>query len=78
VSSPPESVTVKCPQCGQTYEDWWRPSVNLNLETFDDEYLDACSSAVCPKCGHKVKFDVLTVRGNTFFWSGGAPPNEAV
>ena len=66
MTSPPERVTVICPQCGHTYEDWWRPSVNLDLDDFDDEYLDACMSAVCPECKHKVYFGNMIVKDRVF------------
>jgi predicted RNA-binding Zn-ribbon protein involved in translation (DUF1610 family) len=61
MTSPPEPITVKCPQCGKVYEDWYRPSVNLMLDDFDEEYLEQCSSATCPACGHKIKISMLVV-----------------
>lgn len=57
--SPIENVKVLCPKCDQHDEDWWRPSVNLDLDDFDDEYLEQCSSAVCPHCRHEVHFQNL-------------------
>ena len=54
MTSPIEDITVQCPKCGNLYEDWYRGSVNLDLDPFDDEYLDQCSSATCPECQHKV------------------------
>lgn len=70
---PPETVDIICPECGHQYQDWYRPSVNLNLDSFDDEYLDKCSSAVCPQCEHKVYFSTLTVKDNVFYFGGGKP-----
>lgn len=62
MTSPPEDVEVQCPGCATVYTDWYRPSVNRSLgEDFDDEYLDAASSATCPACGLKVYFAVLEV-----------------
>jgi hypothetical protein len=52
MTMPPETVDIICPECGHQYQDWYRPSVNLNLDSFDDEYLDKCSSAVWPQCEH--------------------------
>lgn len=66
---PPEPVKINCPACGHTYHDWIRRSVNLDLDDFDEAYVDACSSAVCPHCEHKVYFDTLTVSGGRFRWS---------
>lgn len=40
MTSPVERITVRCPACGEVYEDWFRASINLGLgEDFDDEYL---------------------------------------
>ena len=47
---------------GTAYQDWFRPSINLSLDDFDDEYLDRATSATCPNCKHKVALDVLVVR----------------
>ena len=57
MTSPPEDITVECPKCGHTYEDWIRRSVNLRLDNFDSDYLERCFSATCPKCHHKVNLD---------------------
>jgi endogenous inhibitor of DNA gyrase (YacG/DUF329 family) len=70
MSSPIEEITINCPHCQHVYRDWMRASLNLNLESFDDAYIEECGSAVCPKCQHKVNFDTLTVQGNTFYYGG--------
>ena len=66
MTSPPEQITVECPECGHVYEDWQRASINLDLDPAlaDPEYLDEASSATCPECGHKVDLGTLTVEGN--------------
>jgi uncharacterized protein (UPF0212 family) len=61
MTSPVETITVKCPKCGNVFKDWYRASVNLMIDDFDDEYLDECSSAICPQCGYKVEFGTLIV-----------------
>ncbi len=61
---------VVCPQCGQRYEDWFRPSINLALDAFDAAYMDAATSATCPNCGHKVKFEILVVDEEGVFHFG--------
>ena len=66
MTSPPESITVNCPLCGCEYQDWWRPSVNLDLEDFDPAYLEECSSATCPRCGLRVPLATLTVQDGVF------------
>ncbi len=66
MTSPPEEITVECPKCGHLYEDWFRASVNLDLDAFDDEYLDRCSTATCAEWQHKVNLDVLVVEDGVF------------
>ena len=61
MTSPPQAITVKCPGCGNVFEDWYRASVYMMMDDFDDEYLDECSSAICPQCGYKVEFAMLVV-----------------
>ena len=59
MTSPPESIRVECPDCGHLYSDWYRPSINLSLDDFDDDYLEEASTTTCPECG--VKYDLGTV-----------------
>ena len=59
MTSPPESIKVECPDCGHQYFDWYRPSINLSLDDFDDDYLEEASTTTCPECG--VKYDLGTV-----------------
>ena len=67
MTSPPRQVDVHCPECATVYRDWIRPSINLTLEDFDDEYMDKATSAICPNCGRKVQLDCLVVgRDGTF------------
>jgi endogenous inhibitor of DNA gyrase (YacG/DUF329 family) len=66
MTSPPERITVRCPACGATYEDWHRASINLDLDDFPDEYVDAATSATCPACGHVVAIPALVVTGRTW------------
>ena len=37
MTSPPREITVTCPDCGHIYEDWYRPSINLSLDSFVDD-----------------------------------------
>lgn len=59
MTMPIENITVQCPNCDRQYKDWYRGSINLDLDDFDEEYLYQCSSAVCPHCQHKVYFHNL-------------------
>ncbi|MFL5961022.1 MAG: hypothetical protein ACJ75G_12255 [Gaiellaceae bacterium] len=69
MTSPIETITVVCPACAVTYEDWTRGSVNLNLDDFGEDYLRECSTATCPSCGFVVELDTLVVEGNVWRWS---------
>ena len=66
MTSPPENITVRCPECGRLYEDWHRPSINLDIdpELGDPEYLHRAMHAQCPECGHEVALGGLVVRGD--------------
>ena len=58
---PPEEIEVKCPECSRKYRAWCRPSINLGLDDFDQEYIREASSATCPHCGYKVDLSVPIV-----------------
>lgn len=72
MTSPPEPITVYCPKCNLIYEDWWRPSVNLDLDHFDAAYLEKCSSATCPRCHTKVSLPALHVEDAKFTYQPAA------
>ena len=59
MTSPPREITVTCPDCGHVYEDWYRPSINMSLDDFDDDYLEEATTTTCPECG--VKYDLGTL-----------------
>ncbi len=61
MTMPPEDVTVVCPECGTEYEDWYRGSINLQLDDFDEEYIEEATTATCPECGTVVEFGSLIV-----------------
>jgi len=71
MTSPPERITVVCPECGIEYEDWMR-SVNLDLDDFGADYLRECSTATCPRCAHVVELDTLVVEGDVWTLGRGA------
>ena len=68
MTSPPEQISAKCPECANLYGDWYQPSINLAIEDFDEESLDAASSSTCPSCGQKVSHEVLTAREEDGVW----------
>lgn len=72
MTSPPRDINVVCPQCGNQYQDWSR-SVNLDMDDFDSDYLDQCSSAVCPQCKYKVYFSTLIVKDGIFYFGDDKP-----
>ena len=72
MTSPPEPIEVECPGCGRVYEDWYRPSVNLNVErsyaseTEVQQLLKESTTATCPGCGKVVEIEALVVDGNVW------------
>ena len=76
MTSPPKQIEVECPACGTVYTDWYRPSINLALDDFDEDYLRRASTATCPECSHTVDLDTLTVRPDWEFEFGPAHSEE--
>lgn len=69
MTSPPEKITVECPKCGHVYEDWFRASINADLDpelAADADYMRRASTATCPKCGDVVEFGTLVVHDNVW------------
>lgn len=60
-----------CPKCDTKYEDWCRPSINLGMDDFDDEYMMKATTATCPTCDHRVQLDTLIVGPDGSFSVGG-------
>jgi DNA-directed RNA polymerase subunit RPC12/RpoP len=67
MTSPIEEIIVKCPKCGKEYQSYYRPSMNLPLDNFDEEYISKMSSATCPNCGYRVELCALVVDKNGTF-----------
>ncbi len=64
MTSPPREIEVECPQCGQVYVDWYRPSINLTLDDFDEEYLEGATTSPATCCQVRRR-----VNGEMFGWS---------
>ena len=65
VTSPVEEILVRCPRCRHLYRDWWRASINPQLDLAlgaDLDYLDATRTAICPACGAHTAVEELTPR----------------
>ena len=76
MTSPCKLISITCPGCGATYTDSYRPSINLTLDDFDDDYLDEVTSSTCPHCNYKVRHNVLTVRKDGVWVIGGDGSND--
>jgi len=61
MTGPVEEVTVECPKCGRSYSTFYRGSMNLELDAFDEEYVREMSTGTCPDCGHAVELGALVV-----------------
>ena len=48
MTSPPRPIRVGCPGCGHEYDDWYRPSLNLDLDDFDEDYVREATTGTCP------------------------------
>ena len=68
MTTPPRQINVECSDCGHTYKDWYRPSINLALDDFDDDYLEQASTTTCPECGVKHEIASLVVRDIDNTW----------
>jgi DNA-directed RNA polymerase subunit RPC12/RpoP len=77
MTSPPREIEVDCPDCGRRYKDWYRPSINLGLDSFDADYLKMATTSTCPYCGHKVSHEVLIVRDDGVWEVGTAGGSSA-
>lgn len=75
MTSPPQEITIECPSCGKEFQTWWRPSINLQLVDFDEDYLREATVKTCPNCKAEVRLDALIVdeEGN---WHVGEAPNN--
>jgi hypothetical protein len=60
-----ESITVECPECGDHFQDWYRPCANFELdpELADPGSLDCAATATCPQCGCSIRLGVMTADG---------------
>ena len=56
MSTPPRPVKVICPRCHMPYVDWLR-HLNPRLDSFDEAYLEVCSSVTCPHCSFRLTSD---------------------
>jgi DNA-directed RNA polymerase subunit RPC12/RpoP len=75
VTSPIQAIVVVCPCCSRRYEDWYRASINAQLDpgmAADTEYVRDAASAKCPDCGYRVFLDMLIVDGD--LWRMPDPP----
>jgi hypothetical protein len=61
MSSPCEEITATCPKCHKFFETWHRPSLNLRLDDFDDEYIRSVNVKTCPHCNAEVQVSSLIV-----------------
>lgn len=72
MTSPVENITVRCPECDHVYEDWWRPSMNLGVDDFDEQYITEATSSTCPQCGYRIQHESLVVSEDGVFQLGPA------
>jgi hypothetical protein len=73
MTTPPKSITVECPRCATRYDDWYRPSLNFDIEDFDADYVREATTATCPKCSTTVTLDTLVVRDDVWTMAASRP-----
>ena len=54
MTSPPKEITVECPKCGRFYEDWYRASVNLDLDSLMTSILKVAQPQSAPTVSTKL------------------------
>jgi len=67
MTTPPRQVEVRCPECGHRYQDWYSPSINLAIEEWTEADIEEATTATCPRCGFKVRFNSLVVSWDGVF-----------
>jgi endogenous inhibitor of DNA gyrase (YacG/DUF329 family) len=75
MTSPPQDITIRCPACHREFRSWWRPSINLKMDHFDEKYMEEATVKTCPHCGQKVKLDTLIVDEDGV-WHWGEPGGQ--
>jgi hypothetical protein len=53
MTSPFESITIHCPECGLNFSDYIERSSDEDTDTYDDEE-DDCEFVTCPQCGASI------------------------
>ena len=71
MTSPPTKIEVECPRCASVYNDWYRASINFDLDDFDEEYLREAATATCPHCRHVIDLEMLVVEHGIWRWHDG-------
>ena len=62
MTSPPRLIRVECPNCHTTFEDWYRPSINLSLgDDWTEEETTEATTVRCPECDQQHDIDSLVV-----------------
>jgi hypothetical protein len=53
VSPPADRITIECPSCGGTWEEWPIPGFESDLDPqlADPGWVQAHGTATCPHCG---------------------------
>lgn len=61
MTSLPEPIKVRCPNCQHFYADWASASPDLPVEDFDEDDLEQASFSTCPECGYRMRHDQMIV-----------------
>jgi hypothetical protein len=71
MTTPPEKITVECPNCRDLFDAWRRRSINLSLgDEWSPDELREASTATCPRCRQIVKLETLVVEDDLLTFRG--------
>ena len=62
MTSPVDEIEVECPNCATVFRTWYRASMDLTLDAFDDVYIKAATVKTCANCGYQIALGALIIR----------------
>ncbi|HDS1199506.1 TPA: hypothetical protein QDZ95_003030 [Shewanella algae] len=66
MTMPPQDVIIECPVCGHEYSAMIRPSINRQLDNFDDAYVKCVTTSECPSCQAKIRSGLVVDKDGNF------------
>jgi hypothetical protein len=76
MTSPIEEIQIECPKCRALFKSYYRASMNLSMDSFDQNYIEEMSTATCPQCRHRMALNSLIVNGDGTWQVAQARPKR--